>query len=99
MPASRTRADKIGQCTVHNHGLDRETVRRDPIQEIAHSLPAVEGKRRSLEVGIEGATQVVHHVLTDADRGIVMEQGQRSGAKLDEHYCCAGKQKQTRSGR
>jgi hypothetical protein len=37
--------------------------------------------------------------LTDADRGIVVEQSQRSDAKLDEHDCCAGKQKQTRSGR
>jgi hypothetical protein len=49
-----------------------------PKQQIAHSLPAVEGKRRSLEVGIEGAA--LHHVLTDPNHCLVVEQRQRSGA-------------------
>ena len=87
------------QHAVHDHRLDGKAVRGDPIEQIADPLPAVKGERQPLQVSVEGAAQIVDHPLPDADRRVVVQQGQRSGAEMHDDNAETGKQQQSGRGR
>ena len=61
-----------------------EAVGGDAEHDVADLLPAVEGERQSLEVGVEGSAQIVDHALADTDRRVVVQEGQRPPDELDK---------------
>ena len=86
------------QDAVHDHRLNREAVGGDPVHQIADPLAAVIGQGETLQMRIKIAAQVIDHVLADPDCRVIVQQGQRAGAEMDDDDGEAGEQQQ-RAGR
>ncbi len=82
------------QHPVHDHRLDSKAVRGNPVEQIADPLLVVIGERQMLQMGIKVAAQIVDHALADPDRRVIVPQGQRAGAQMDDYDADAGEEQQ-----
>jgi len=83
-----------GENPIHGDGLNGVGIRRDAIKQITHLSSAVEGQREALEMTVEITPEIVHHPLTDLDRGVVVENRQPPQEQVNQHQAEAGKQEE-----